>query len=410
MADTLAQKHTQTAAVGRQAIFDSQMKVFAYELLYRDGRGNSANFLDGDEATAKVMVNTFLEIGINQLAGNAKAFVNFTANLFLNHVYEALPQDLVVLEVLETIEPTPALLEALGQAKERGFQIALDDFVMKDSHRGLLELADFVKIDVLAVPPDEIPNQLKYFQPYPIKILAEKVEDRWVFEQCLKLGFEFFQGYFFCKPQIIEGVSLSSNRMAIILLLAKLQDPNLDIHDLDDLVKNDVALSLKLLRYVNSASIGLPRVVDSIAQAIGLVGTDRMKQWASLLVLAQNGDKPSELMRMALIRARMCEALCPLYGMSPGQGFTVGLFSTLDAYFDCEMQQLLGDLPLAPEILDALLNREGKLGVILEGMLAYERGDWEQVTAQPIDLEKINIVYWESVEWANGMMEMVINK
>ena len=210
MAEAVAQNHTQTAVVGRQAIFDSQMKVFAYELLYRDGRRNCANFLDGDEATAKVMVNTFLELGINQLTGDAKAFINFTEKLLLNHVYEALPPNLVVLEVLENIEPTPAILEALGQAKEKGFQIALDDFIMKDSHSGFLELADFVKIDVLAVPPDEIPNQLKYFQPYPIKILAEKVEDRWVFEECLKLGFEFFQGYFFCKPQIVEGVSLSS--------------------------------------------------------------------------------------------------------------------------------------------------------------------------------------------------------
>ena len=151
---------------------------------------------------------------------------------------------------MEDIEPTPALLEALGKAKEKGFQIALDDFVMKESHRSLLELGDFVKVDVLAVPFDEIQNQLKYFEPYPIKILAEKVEDRWVFERCLKLGFKFFQGYFFCKPQIVEGMSLSSNRMAIVMLLAKLQDPNLQVQDLSELVKNDVALSLKLLRYV----------------------------------------------------------------------------------------------------------------------------------------------------------------
>ena len=175
----------------------------------------------------------------------------------------------------------------------------------------------------------------------------------------LGLRIRVFSRLLFCKPQILEGVSLSGNRMAIVLLLAKLQDPTIEIHDLEDPVKNDVALSVKLLRFVNSASVGLPRSVDSISQAIVLVGTDRMRQWAALLVLAQTGDKPSELMRVALIRARMCESLCPLLGGSSSQDFTVGLFSILDAYFDCEMRHLLADLPLAPEILDALLKREG---------------------------------------------------
>jgi EAL and modified HD-GYP domain-containing signal transduction protein len=198
--------------------------------------------------------------------------------------------------------------------------------------------------------------------------------------------------------------------MAVVLLLAKLQDPNIEMSELEGLVKNDIALSVKLLRYVNSASVGLPRAVDEISQAIGLVGTDRMKQWASLLVLAQTGDKPPELMRVALIRAHMCEALCPVFGVSPGQGFTVGLFSILDAYLDCEMHQLLEELPLAPDILDALLKREGVLGEILEGILAYERGEWEQCAVQTVESGLVNSVYWESVDWANGVMESVIRK
>jgi EAL and modified HD-GYP domain-containing signal transduction protein len=171
-----------------------------------------------------------------------------------------------------------------------------------------------------------------------------------------------------------------------------------------------VALSVKLLRYVNSASVGLPRAVDSISQAIGLVGTDRMRQWASLLVLVQTGNKPTELMRVALIRAHMCESLCPLVGVPSSQGFTVGLFSILDAYFDCEMRHLLADLPLAPEILDALLKREGVLGAILEGILAYERGELNQQAIRGVEPHILHSVYWESIEWANGIMEMVIRK
>ncbi|MGV7227175.1 MAG: EAL and HDOD domain-containing protein [Nitrospirales bacterium] len=408
MTDTAALK--QSLLVGRQAIFDRQMEVFGYELLYRDGTGNSANIMDGDEATARVMVNTFLEMGIDQIAGNAQAFFNLTANFFLSKHYEVLPSKNVVLEVLESIEPTPSVLKALIQARHDGYQIALDDFVLRESHRALMDHADYVKVDVLALTNEELREQVAMFQDYPVRLLAEKVEDQGMYDQCLALGFEYFQGYFFCKPQILEGVSLSSNRMAIVLLLAKLQDPQIEIPDLEDLVKNDVALSVKLLRYVNSASVGLPRAVDSISQAIGLVGTDRMRQWASLLVLAQTGNKPSELMRVALIRAHMCESLCPLIGMPSSQGFTVGLFSILDAYFDCEMKHLLADLPLAPEILDALLKREGLLGTILEGILAYERGELNQQAIRGVEPHIVNSVYWESIEWANGIMEMVIRK
>jgi len=262
-------------------------------------------------------------------------------------------------------------------------------------------------VDVLALTDEELDEQVAMLKEYPVRLVAEKVEDRGMYDQCLVLGFEYFQGYFFCKPQILEGVSLSNNRMAMVLLLVKLQDPSIELHDLEDLVKNDVALSVKLLRYVNSASVGLPRSVDSISQAIGLIGTERMRQWASLLVLAQTGDKPSELMRVALIRARMCESLCPLHRVSSSQGFTVGLFSILDAYFDCEMKQLLADLPLASEILDALLKREGVLGEILEANFAYERGEWNQLAIRKVEPHILKSVYWQSIEWANSVMETV---
>lgn len=410
MTDSSTTLLKQAALVGRQAIFDRQMEVFGYELLYRDGTGNAANIMDGDEATARVMVNTFLELGIDQIAGNGYAFLNLTANFFLSKYYEALPTKNVILEVLESIEPTPTVLQALIQARQNGYLIALDDFILRESHRALMEHADIVKVDVLALTNEELEEQVAMFQEYPVRLLAEKVEDQGMYERCLALGFEYFQGYFFCKPQIMEGVSLSGNRMAVVLLLAKLQDPFIELGELEDLVKNDVALSVKLLRYVNSASVGLPRSVDSISQAIGLVGTDRMKQWATLLALAHTGDKPSELMRVALIRARMCESLCPLYGVAPGPGFTVGLFSILDAYFDCEMRQLLVDLPLAPEILNALLKREGVLGTILEEILAYERGEWGKLNNQQVEHGQVNAVYWESVDWANGVMESIIRK
>ena len=394
--------------VGRQAIFDRQQEVFGYELLYRDGQTNSAQVVDGDEATARVMVNTFLEMGTDHIAGTGQAFINMTANFFLSQNYEVLPKNNVVLEVLESIEPTPLVMQSLARARQLGYQIALDDFIVRDSHRALLEVADFVKVDILALTSQQLLEQIDVLKQYPVRLLAEKVEDQEVFTLCYEQGFEYFQGYFFCKPQIMEGVKLSGNRMAIVLLLAKLQDPDIKMEDLEELVENDLSLSLKLLRFVNSASVGLPRVVNSIGQAVGMVGTDRMRQWASLLILANNSGKPSELMRIALIRGRMCQGLSRLQGESASQGFTVGLFSVLDAYFDCEMKQLLADLPLASDILLALTERQGCLGEILACVISYERGEWNQVESSRFEPQVLRHEYFLSAEWAQEVMNATL--
>ncbi|MCA9498704.1 MAG: HDOD domain-containing protein [Nitrospira sp.] len=398
----------QSVLVGRQAIFDRQKGVFGYELLYRDGQANSAQVVDGDEATARVMVNTFLEMGIDQIAGTGQAFINLTANFFLSQNYEVLPKHNVVLEVLESIEPTPIVIQSLVRARQLGYKIALDDFIVRDSHRALLEIADFVKVDILALTSEQLLEQIDVLKQYPVHLLAEKVEDQEVYTLCYEKGFEYFQGYFFCKPQIMEGVKLSGNRMAIVLLLAKLQDPDIQIRDLEELVENDLSLSLKLLRFVNSASVGLPRVVSSIGQAVGMVGTERMRQWASLLVLAHTGGKPSELMRIALIRGRMCQGLSRLQGESTSQGFTVGLFSVLDAYFDCEMKQLLADLPLASEILLALTEGQGCLGEILKCVMSYERGEWDQIENSRFEPHVVRQEYFLSTEWANEVMKTTL--
>ncbi|HBP87215.1 MAG TPA: HDOD domain-containing protein [Nitrospirales bacterium] len=408
MTPTLASSIKHSVLVGRQAIFDRHKEVFGYELLYRDGQSNSAQVVDGDEATARVMVNTFLEMGIDQIAGAGQAFINMTASFFLSQNYEVLPKNNVVLEVLESIEPTPLVMQSLARARQLGYQIALDDFIVRDSHRALLDVADFVKVDILALTRQQLLEQIKVLKQYPVRLLAEKVEDQDVFSLCYEEGFEYFQGYFFCKPQIMEGVKLSGNRMAIVLLLAKLQDPDIKMEDLEELVGNDLALSLKLLRFVNSASVGLPRVVDSIGHAVGMVGTERMRQWASLLILANTSGKPSELMRIALIRGRMCQELSRLQEASTSQGFTVGLFSVLDAYFDCEMKQLIADLPLSSEIRLALTDRQGRLGEILTCVMAYERGDWDQIEGSRFAPHVLRQEYFLSAEWANDVMRTTL--
>ncbi len=319
-----------------------------------------------------------------------------------------LPAKQVILEVLESIEPTPMVVEALVRARDHGYRIALDDFIVRDSHRVFLEVADFVKMDILAQTKQELQKQLQVLGKFPVRLLAEKVEDQQTFEWCHNQGFDYFQGYFFCKPQIVEGVKLSSNRMAIVMLLARLQYSDIPVKELTKLVENDLSLSHKILRFINSASVGLPRAVDSIAQAVGMVGTERMRQWASLLVLANTGGKPHELMRIALIRGRMCQELSHMQGASPSQGFTVGLFSVLDAYFDCEMTQLLADLPLGPEIRLALTERRGVMGGVLTGVVLYERGDWKLLENFRFTPHVLRETYFQSAEWAQEVIKTTL--
>ncbi len=406
MPESVVVENQPRVLVARQAIFDHRMQVFGYELLYRDGSSNAAQFTDGEQASARVMVNSLLEMGIDHIAGKSFAFINLTKDCFLSQYFEVLPSEQAVLEVLESIDPTPEVMEALKRAKLLGYRIALDDFVLKDSCREFLTVADLVKVDVLALSIEELSHHVKILKQYPVQLLAEKVEDQDMYERCCDLGFELFQGYFFCKPQILDGGKLSGNRMAMVLLLAKLQDPDIQMEELEDLIKNDLSLSVKLLRYVNSAAVGLARTIESLSQAVCLVGTERMRQLASLLVLANNTGKPSELMVVALTRAKMCEGISNLKGQNPSQGFTVGLFSVLDAYFDCSMETLLEDLPLAEGLREALLGRTGLLGNILQKVVDFEGGHWEE-GPDSTEIHIYHKIYWESLDWAKEVLETV---
>lgn len=405
MTINIDQSPLQSALIGRQAILDVKQEIYAYELLYRDGNQNRASILDGNEATARVLVNTFCEMGLEQIVDQSKAFINMTDALFLDHLYEILPPEQVVLELLETVDPTPEMIQSIKKVRDQGYQVALDDFVFGEAYRELVELANFIKMDVMALTIPQLEAQVKVLQSYPVQFLAEKVESHEVFVQCQKLGFALFQGYYFCKPEIIKGTRLSNNRMSLVLLLAKLQQEDITIPELEELIKTDLALSVKLLRYVNSAFVGLPKSVDTISQAICMVGTDRMRQWASVMVLANFETKPVELMRIALVRARMCEEVCREKSIPSGPGFTVGLFSVLDAFFDCEMSQLMEQLPLSGAIQLALLERKGELGEVLENVVAYEQTRWEAMDGSHTSLSQLRNIYWQSIAWTDQVLK-----
>lgn len=406
MATTHTSIPAQTSAlVGRQPIYGQKVDVFGYELLYRGGDGNQATIVDGDSATANVMLNTMLEIGLENIVGNRLAFINMTSNLLVNRLCETLPKDRVVLEVLEDIEPTDEIIEALTDLSSQGYTIALDDFIYHPSLQPLVQIADMVKVDVMALSHEEIAEHVLWLRQYPVKLLAEKVETHEDFEFCRSLGFDYFQGYFFCKPKIIAGARVPANRMAILMLLAKLQERDVEISEIARKVKSDVSLSHKLLRYVNSAYCGLPRQVDSIGQAACMVGIDKLRMWVTLMSLVSMEDKPYELLVTATVRAHMCEQLGRAMGQNGSdQFFTIGLFSVLDGFFDCELSDVLDSLPLSQEVRHALLDRSGLLGEVLECVIAFEQGTWKDMQCAQIDPSVIQNAYIQAIEWSTQIL------
>ncbi len=396
------------AFVGRQPIYGRSIDVFAYELLFRNNEVNHASFTDGDAATAQVMLNTFVEIGLDQIVDDHLAFINLTRDFVLGNYCVALPKDRVVLEVLENMGVDQELIDALKRLSQLGYRIALDDFVYHETLTPLVELADIIKVDVLELGRDTVAEHVKILRQYPVKLLAEKVETHEEFEFCRDLGFDYFQGYFFCKPKVISARPMPVNRMAILALLTQLQNPTIEISQLEKIIQEDLSLGSQVLRYINSAFFEMPKQIDSIDQAVYMVGTDRLRTWASLLMLARIEDKPIELLVTAIVRARMCEQLALAHHVREvDQYFTVGLFSILDGLLDQPMEDIIPTLPLDADICQALLNRKGSLGMTLECVLAYERGDWDTVLCHGVEVETVKSAYLEAISWTSYLTPLL---
>jgi EAL and modified HD-GYP domain-containing signal transduction protein len=388
--------------VGRQPIFDRTIKVYAYELLYRHAYVNYAEIEDQDVASCEVMANSLLEIGLEAIVGPHKAFCNFSRGFLLQKEDLSFVADRLVVEVLEHVEAEPEVLEAVEEFSQRGHRIALDDFEYRPELRPLVERADIVKLDVMALTMEQVAEQLKILREIKpsLQFVAEKVETNEIFQQCRDMGFDYFQGYFFSKPKIVSGKKLPPARMAMIRLLGELQNPDVSITEVEKIIESDVYLSVKLLRQINSSYYNLINEVTSIRQAIVCIGLNHIRTWACVLMLGGVSDKPQELLGMALIRAKMCELLAPGEDSSHQQVFfTVGLFSLLDSILDAPMTHVLNSLPLSEEINCALLEHQGKAGEVLRDVQYYEHGNWEALKNSAYDRDKMANAYWESVAW-----------
>ncbi|RYY75710.1 MAG: HDOD domain-containing protein [Gammaproteobacteria bacterium] len=402
--------------LARQPIFNTRMKVVAYELLCRSSNVNRADFSNGDAASSQVLLNAFTELSIANVVGKHMAFINFTRNLL--QTPPPFDRKQLVVEVLEGQNVDSAMLHALKVLREHQYTIALDDFVLTPETQSLIPYADIIKLDVLHLSPQQLIEHIEHIQPFGIKLLAEKVETYEMLEFCKSVGFDLFQGYFLARPQIISGRKMADNKQSVLQLMSALQDPDVPVEKIEKMIARDTVLSFKLLRLVNSAAFGLARKVDSLKQAIMLLGLNKIKNWVNILAMSNLGDKPHELSVSALTRARMCELIAnEMNGKSKSDGFfTVGLFSTLDAFMDAPMASLLDSISLSPHINDAILKQLGNEGKVLEIIIRYEKGlwddiDWGYLAAHNISAEKLAQIYVETLEWVDKtIIDLGINE
>lgn len=398
-----------TVFLGRQPIFDRRKMVFGYELLYRDNaQKNAYTHQDGDQASSRVINNSLNVLPLSQVVGERKAFVNITRRLLVEQTWSVLPAERTVVELLENVEMDEQILSACKALKEAGYLLALDDYQYSPAHRELLDYVDILKIDFMVAGAEQRKWYAEEFGGKRLMLLAEKVESHADHQQAFDLGYTYFQGYFFCKPEIVSGKDVPLSKVNCLRFIQEVQRPELDFNVLEEIIKHEVSLSAKLLRYLNSSAIGLRHRISSIRQAMALMGEKPLRKWASLAamsVLAE--DKPPELLVTCLVRARFCELLAPEMGLKGSEldTFLMGLFSGMDALLNRPLETVISELPVSDNVAAAMLGANTRLGKAYRLVMTFERGNGAlvEIMARDLKLEvgRIAEVYSEAVRWAD---------
>ena len=397
--------------VARQPIFNKSKKIFGYELLFRDGMFNLFPDVDGDTATSRVLSSSFFLIGTEKITGGRRAFINFTQDLLVKKIPLMFPREKTVVEILEDVEPQEDVINACQEMADKGYCLALDDFSFRPEYMPLISLAKIVKIDFRLTPPEEISELVKKLSHNDVDLLAEKVETHEEFQKALEMGFVYFQGYFFSRPQILKGRDIPTFRITLMQIMAEINREDFQFDELEKFVSRDVGISYKLLRYINSAYFSRMKNISSIKQAIVLLGEHELRRFLSLTAMTKlASEKPDELVRASIIRAKFCELMGGRGGLmvKPSALFTLGLFSLIDAIMDDSMENLMEKVPLSEGIKNALIYGRGELNHYLRLAVCYEKGDWEGVAKMAgilgLEEEDLPRYYTDSIYWADSFM------
>lgn len=397
--------------LGRQPIFDINGNVVAYEILFRNSNNNFYIEQDGNNATIDVIVNTFYSLGVNNVTGGKRAFINFTKELIQRELATVLPPDILTVEILENIEPTEEVVLACKSLKNKGYTIALDDFVFEDKYIKLIELADIIKIDFTLTKGTDRKKVIDRINNHNIKYLAEKVETLEEYEEAKRYGYTYFQGYFLSKPKILKGRDIPKNEVVILKIMEHLKEENIDYEYLTNLIMKDVSTSYKLIKYINSSYFSIKNKVKSIKQAIAFLGKDELKKWLYIVMLGNiSQGEPNELTNTSLVRAKFCENIliyCEESTNKVSDGYIMGLVSLMDCMLHVPMREITNELGLSDEVAKALNGEESYLNNILRIVIAYEREDWSNVVKyskiQGLKFESIAEAYIDAVIWSNNV-------
>lgn len=396
--------------VARQAIFDRRLEVYGYELLFRSCLNNVYDATDGDLASSQVITNSFYSIGVEKILAGKRGFINFPRKLLVGNCAEVLPPEVVVIEILESVEEDAEVLAVCQDLKRRGYLLALDDFV--DSGKtGFTRLADIIKVDLQSTDAAGQAALARRYGRRGIRMLAEKVETQAEFERARRQGYSYFQGYFFARPVIMKGRETPGFKLNYLRILQELQRPEVEFGRLEGLLRPEVSLSYKLLRFVNSATFGFTRHIESLREALVLLGENEIRKWASLVVLPRlAANKPGELVLTAVVRARLCELLARPAGLGSraSELFLMGLFSLLDVMMDQPLGELLKPLHVNDDVRAALLDRaqpDNPLSAVYSLVRAHEQAEWETVSAIAgrlgVAKEMIAELYLDAVRWGD---------
>jgi EAL and modified HD-GYP domain-containing signal transduction protein len=388
--------------VARQPIFDRAQNVFGYEILFRNG---VEDYFNADpELAARAILDSSLLYGIEALCDKKRAFVNCTREVLFKDLITLLPPSQTVAEILETVEPEDRVIAACKRLKAAGYLIALDDFAPNDPRIPLCEFADIIKIDFRATRPEERAGMMRRFGSPKCKLLAEKLETPHEFHQARDMGFLYFQGYFFCRPEVVIGREVPASRLHYLRLLEMVCRTEIDMREFEKLLKQESSISYRLLRYLNSPVFGFALEVKSIRHAMAVLGEREMRRWVRLVVTVGAAEqKCSELILMGLARARFCELLSVRL-KSNTDLFLMGLLSVMDAILEVTMDVLLEKLPVERETRTALLGQNSSLRPLYQLMLAQESGEWAQSSelAKQMKLsdEEVASTWWQALQWA----------
>ena len=400
--------------VARQPILDAEKQLFGYELLFRDGVDNVFPDVDENEATTRLIEGSQFNLGLEHLTGDKPAFINFTLDTILKNYPAMLPPETTVVEILETVTPSKKLLAAVKELDKKGYVIALDDYEHKPVWRHFYPYIDFIKIDLRAMSFEEVKQVMLDVREFKhIKFLAEKVETLEEFEQCKALGFTYFQGYFFFKPEMVKTKNLSPSQLVLAELLAETSSESIDLAKITQIFERDINLAYKLLRYSNSSIFKRRGDISTIKQAIVSLGQYELKKFLSLLFTASvNNGKPQELLKLSMVRARFCEKLADLdKACDASMAFLTGMLSLIDAILDEDIKTLMEKLPLSIEIKNALVDNQGQLATFLQLAKSYERGQWEQESKLETSLnlsgEQVPSIYADAITWANNQIASI---